>query len=297
MAQDTKDKKDYDALVVGHGPAGCSAALYLCRAGLRAAVVGKDGGALERAEKIENFYGLARPLSGTDLVEAGRQQCAALGADLREDEVLALEWLEAGGYRAGLAGGGEVAARSVLLATGRAKRTPGIEGIKAFEGRGVSYCAVCDAFLYRGRSVAVLGGGAYARHEMEQLLPLAGHVTLLTHGAEPEFDPPPEVTVRTARLLRLQGEGRLAGAELDNGDTQPLDGLFVALGSASAGDLAMKLGLRLQGGAIPVNEKQETGLPGLYAAGDCTGAFAQVAFAVAEGARAGMEMVRYLRKN
>jgi len=70
----------------------------------------------------------------------------------------------------------------------------------------------------------------------------------------------------------------------------------VALGSASAGDLAMKLGLRLDNGAIPVNEKQETELPGLYAAGDCTGAFAQVAFAVAEGARAGMEMSAYLRK-
>jgi len=259
--------------------------------------VGKDGGALERAESIGNYYGLARPLSGADLVETGRQQCAALGADLREDEVLALDWLEAGGYQIALADGGEVHARSVLLATGRAKRAPNIEGFRAFEGRGVSYCAVCDGFLYRGRSVAVLGGGAYAQHEMEALLPLAGHVTLLTHGTEPEFDPPPEVTVRTARLLRLAGdEGKLAGAQLEGGNTQPLDGLFVALGSASAGDLALKLGLRLEDGAIPVNQAQETGLPGLYAAGDCTGAFAQVAFAVAEGARAGMEMVKFLRQ-
>ena len=294
MAQQSKD---YDALVVGHGPAGCSAALYLCRAGLRAAVVGKDGGALERAEKIENFYGLGRPLSGADLLETGRRQCAALGADLREDEAIALEWLEAGGYRIELAGGGALFARSILLATGRGKRAPDIEGVKAFEGRGVSYCAVCDAFLYRGRSVAVLGGGVYAKHEMEQLLPLAGRVTLLTNGAEPEFDPPPEVEVRTARLLRLAGEeGKLAGAQPEDEAFLPLDGLFVALGSASAGDLAMKLGLRLDNGAIPVNEKQETELPGLYAAGDCTGAFAQVAFAVAEGARAGMEMSAYLRK-
>jgi len=289
------NQKEYDALVIGHGPAGCSAALYLCRAGLRVAVAGKDGGALERAEKIENFYGLARPLSGADLIETGRKQCAALGADLREDEALALDWLEAGGYQATFAADGEVYARSVLLATGKAKRTPNIEGFRDFEGRGVSYCAVCDAFLYRGRQVAVLGGGAYAQHEMEALLPLAGHVTLLTHGAKLAFDPPPEVTVRTARLLRLQGEGKLAGAQLDDGETEPLDGLFVALGSASAGDLAMKLGLRLQGGSIPVNQSQETGLPGLYAAGDCTGSFAQVAFAVAEGARAGMEMAKYLR--
>jgi len=143
--------------------------------------------------------------------------------------------------------------------------------------------------------VAVLGGGEYARHEMEQLLPLARHVTLLTHGAEPEFDPPPEVEVHTERVLRLQGGETLAGAELATGAAAPLDGLFVALGSASAGDLARKLGLRLSAGAIPVNESQETGLPGLYAAGDCTGAFAQVAFAVAQGARAGMEMTKFLR--
>jgi len=288
--------KDYDALVVGHGPAGCSAALYLCRAGLRAAVIGKDGGALERAERIENFYGLGQPLTGPDLLETGRRQCAALGADLREDEALSLEWLEAGGYQMQLAESGVIGARSVLLATGRGKRMPKIEGIKAFEGRGVSYCAVCDAFLYRGRRVAVLGGGAYAKHEMEALLPLAEHVTLLTNGAEPEFDPPPEVEVRMDRLLRLEGEEKLAGAQPETGDMVPLDGLFVALGSASAGDLAMKLGLCLKDGAIPVNEKQETGLPGLYAAGDCTGAFAQIAFAVAEGARAGMEMSAFLRK-
>ena len=297
MADSQQHPKEYDALVIGHGPAGCSAALYLCRAGLRVGVAGKDGGALERAERIENFYGLARPLSGADLIETGRRQCAALGADLLEDEALALDWLEAGGYQATFAEGGEVQARSVLLATGKAKRTPDIEGFRDFEGRGVSYCAVCDGFFYRGRSVAVLGGGAYAQHEMEALLPLAGRVTLLTHGAEPAFDPPPGVAVRKARLLRLQGEGKLAGAQLEGGETEPLDGLFVALGSASAGDLALKLGLRLKGGSIPVNEKQETGLPGLYAAGDCTGAFAQVAFAVAEGARAGMAMASFLRKN
>ena len=293
MAQQSKD---YDALVVGHGPAGCSAALYLCRAGLRAAVVGKDGGALERAERIGNFYGLGQPLSGADLLETGRRQCAALGADLREDEVLALEWLEAGGYRIQLAADGVISARVVLLATGRAKRAPNIEGIHAFEGRGVSYCAVCDAFLYRGREVAVLGGGAYARHEMEELLPLARRVTLITHGAEPEFDPHKEVKIHKMKLLRLHGEKKLARAHLESGSSIPVDGLFVALGSASAGDLAKKLGLRLKDNAIPVNAGQETTLPGLFAAGDCTGTFAQVAFAVAEGARAALTMIAYLRK-
>ncbi|MDR0530532.1 MAG: NAD(P)/FAD-dependent oxidoreductase [Oscillospiraceae bacterium] len=286
---------DFDALIVGHGPAGCSAALYLCRAGMRVAVIGKDRGALGRAELIGNYYGLPQPVRGSDLVSIGRQQCKELGARMLKDEVLALEWREDGVYEATLAESGAVSAKAALLATGKTRRAPNIEGIREFEGKGVSYCAVCDAFLYRGREVAVLGGGAYAKHEMEELLPLAKKITLLTHGAEPEFDPPGEVAVQTAKLLRLHGGELLTGAELEGGLTQPLQGLFVALGAASAGDLARKLGLPLKDGAVEVNAAQETTLPGLFAAGDCTGSFAQVAFAVAEGARAGMGMIQFLR--
>ena len=288
--------KEYDALAVGHGPAGCAAALYLCRAGLRVGIVGKDGGALAHAEKIENYYGLERPLSGPELLETGRKQCAALGAELLEGEVISLEWREDGTYRVILADGSELRARAVLLATGKAKRVPDIKGIRDFEGRGVSYCAVCDAFFYRGRSAAVLGGGAYAKHEMEALLPLAQQVMLLTNATTLEFEPPPEVQIYTSRVLGLEGEEKLSGVRLEDGILLPVEGLFVALGSASAGDLAMKMGLRLNNGNIPVNDKQETDLPGLYAAGDCTGTFAQIAFAAAEGARAGLAIIAFLRE-
>ena len=287
---------NYDAVVIGHGPAGCSAALYLCRAGLKVAVVGRDHGALAKAEKIENCYGLQQPMRGRDLVAAGRRQCRELGAQLHEDEALALDWQEDGGYRVPLASGEVIAARAALLATGKNTRAPKIEGLSDFEGRGVSYCAVCDAFLYRGRDVAVLGGGAYARHEMEVLLPLAGRVTLITHGAAPEFDPPDEVVVYQEKLVRLEGEHKLARAQLSGGQSVEIDGLFVALGQATAAELAKKLGLRLKDGAIPVGAEQETGLPGLFAAGDCTGTFPQVAFAVAEGARAALAMIEYLRR-
>ena len=297
---DQKQNDAMDTVVVGQGPAGCSAALYLCRAGLRVALIGKDSGALQKAERIENYYGLARPVSGQALFERGRRQCRALGAELVEDEVLALDWLEDGQFFAALRSGRGITAPSALLATGKAKAAPPIEGIKSFEGRGVSYCAVCDAFLYRGRKVAVLGSGAYARHELEQLLPLAGEVTLLTNGAEPEFELPESVELRrepVVRLASLQGAAKeLDSIILEGGGALPMDGLFVAVGSASAGDLAAKLGIRLEQNAIPVNAKQETALPGLYAAGDCTGSFAQVAIAVAEGAKAGLAMVQYVRE-
>jgi len=288
---------NYDAVIIGHGPAGCSAALYLCRAGLKVAVVGRDIGSLERAERIENYYGLHKPINGRELVAAGRRQCKALGAALHKDEALALDWQEDGHFHVLMASGEALISKAALLATGKAKRAPRIDGLSDFEGRGVSYCAVCDAFLYRNREVAVLGHGAYARHEMEALLPLARHVTLITHGRELEFDPPGEVDVRREILLRVEGEKKLARAELDSGRSMMLDGLFVAIGHASAGDLAKKLGLKLKDGAIPVGAEQETEMPGLYAAGDCTGTFPQVAFAVAEGARAALGMIEYLRKN
>jgi len=287
--------EQYDAIIIGHGPAGCSAALYLCRAGKRVAVIGKDRGALGKAEKIENYYGLPQAIRGSDLVNIGQSQCAELGAHMIEDEVISLDWQEDGTYTVQLAGGQTLAAKTALLATGKVTHIPNIEGIREFEGKGVSYCAVCDAFLYKGRNVAVLGSGAYAKHEMEELLPLAKKVTLLTHGAEPEFDPPKGVSVLSSRLLRLYGEDTLVAAELENGRKQKLQGLFVALGSASAGDLARKLGLKLKNNAVAVNQNQETDLPGLFAAGDCTGTFAQVAFAVAEGAKAGMAMIAWLR--
>ncbi|MDR2524950.1 MAG: NAD(P)/FAD-dependent oxidoreductase [Oscillospiraceae bacterium] len=290
------NQQHYDALVIGQGPAGCSAALYLCRAGLCVAVVGKRDSALHGAEKIENYYGLAQPLSGLALSDIGRGQCRTLGAELLEDEVLSLDWLEDGHFTAALASGTVLQAPAALLATGKAKTAPAIEGLPGLVGKGVSYCAVCDGFLYRGRSVAVLGGGAYAKHEMEALLPLAGKVTLLTHGAEPEFALPETVTLFREPLLRLQGEDTLQTAVLSDGSELPLNGLFVAMGSASAGDLAVKLGIRLEKNAIPVNAKQETALPGLYAAGDCTGSFAQIAFAVAEGAKAALAMTPYIRK-
>jgi len=286
---------NYDAVIIGHGPAGCSAALYLCRAGMKVAVVGKDHGALEHAEKIENYYGLQQPMRGRDLVSAGRRQCKTLGAVLYQDEALALSWQEDGSYRVPLASGDVIEARAALLATGKHKRAPDIEGLSDFEGHGVSYCAVCDAFLYRNREVAVLGSGPYAKHEMEALLPLAKQVTLITHGKAPEFDPPEEAVVYQEKLVKLSGEEKLARAELGNGQSIGIDGLFVALGQATAGDLAKKLGLRLNEGAIPVGTEQETDLPGLYAAGDCTGTFPQVAFAVAEGAKAGLAMIDYLR--
>ena len=144
-------------LIVGGGPAGLSAAIYAARANIPTTVLYKDGGALGRTEKIENYFGFVEPLSGPDLLARGRAQAARLGVTLTEAEVTGIEYAEVGFSVKST--GGAFPADAVILATGAPRAVPPIPGVLKFEGRGVSYCAVCDAFFYRGKPVAVLGQG------------------------------------------------------------------------------------------------------------------------------------------
>ena len=172
---------------------------------------------------------------------------------------------------------------------------PKIRGIREFEGKGVSYCAVCDAFFYRGKDVVVLGNGAYAQSEANELLPLAASVTVLTDGKPLLFTPPDGVRVVEKKILELQGNERLSGVLFEDASNLPAHGLFVAYGVAGSADLARKIGAVTQGPRIVTDENMATNIPGLYAAGDCTGGLLQVSKAVYDGAKAGMQAVLFLR--
>ena len=282
-----------DAVIVGAGPAGISAALYLLRAGFSVMIAETGGSALEKAEKIENYYGLAHPVSGRELLETGKRQAAALGGELVHDEVVGIAWKD-NGFTVSMSRR-KAGARSVVIATGSPRRSVRIENLAELEGRGVSYCAVCDAFFYRGREVAVLGAGEYALHEVTELIDIASHVTVLTNGEEPKAPFPGRVTVIRTPVERLMGTDGLEAVILSDGRRISAEGLFVALGSAGGSDLAKKLGLALENNKIVVDRNMATALPGVFAAGDCIGGIQQVATAVAEGAVAGMSAIRFLR--
>lgn len=282
-------------VIIGSGPAGVSAALYTARAGIDTTVLTRGPGALARAEGIENYYGMPGPVSGAELERRGIEGAKAVGVQFVEAEAVGLTFTDKLTVETL---SGDYPADAVILATGVSRAAPPIPGLKALEGHGVGYCATCDAFFYRGKDVAVLGSGEYALHEASALLPLAKSVTLLTGGAPLTAEFPPEIALCTEKVEAILGEeaGKVTGVRLAGGRELPLDGVFVALGVAGSTALARKMGAEVDGNRIVVDEHMMTTVPGLFAAGDCTGGLLQVAKAVYEGAMAGNEAAKALRK-
>ena len=292
----------YDVIIIGSGPAGASAALYTARAGLSTLVLGLGPGALAKAPSIENYYGLATPLSGAALHEIGLHQLEAVGARLLVEEAVGLRFGDGpeASFVVDTAADGRTAsyeAKAVILAAGSTRRPAALPGVDRLEGKGVSYCAVCDGFFFRGKTVAVLGGGAYAAHEAAYLSNLAAKTYLLTGGDDPTAVPPAGVLLDTRPLFSLEGENRLESIRFADGAELPVDGLFIALGAASSADFAIKLGILSEKGALLTDREQQTNVPGVFAAGDCAQGINQVAVAVGQGAVAGLSAVRYVKRN
>ena len=282
-------------IIVGAGPAGISAALYAARANMNPLVISNGIGALEKAEKIENYYGLDHPVSGKELFQIGIAQAKALGVRILEAQVLGIGGFDTFQVKTTA---GDFDTVSVILATGSKRKAPAISGIREFEGRGVSYCAVCDAFFYRGKNVAVLGNSDFALHEAEALAPVAGSVTIYTDGEEPEFSREPDFTVNTMKIQSVEGAEKVSGLRLahEPEKEEHVDGVFVALGTAGSAEMARQMGAALtEKGNILVNERMESTIPGIFAAGDCTGGLLQVAKAVYDGAQAGISASQYVR--
>lgn len=283
--------KQVEALVIGKGPAGIQAAIYMKRGGVNPVVIGKDLGAGEQARKVENYYGF-ESVGGGELVEIGIRQAQKLDIPVITDEVVSIAY-DIDGFIVKTTQ--EIyQAWTVLLATGSQRNMPRIRRIRNFAGKGVSQCAVCDGFFYKGKTVAVIGSGDYAASEAEELLALCQRVIVLTNGEEisGRFDSRCEII--TEKIHAVYGDTKVEGLELENGNLE-VDGIFIAMGTASSTDLAVKLGIEVQNGRIIVNEEMETMIPGLYAAGDCIPGVQQVVKAAADGCVAGYAMIAAVR--
>ena len=279
----------YDVIVIGSGPAGITAAIYAKRRKLSILVISKGNGALQKTEKIDNYYGFENGISGEELYENGIKQAKNLGIDFIEDEVINIEYINQFTIETV---NSKYEAKAVILATGVSRNVPNIKGIKEFEGKGVSYCAVCDSFFYKGKDVAVLGDGNYAIHEFETLKPIASSVTILTNGNTMVENRDSSIEVNSKKIREFRGDTKLEEVEFEDNTIQNLNGVFIAMGTASSSDLARKIGARIENNNIIVNENMETTVPGLFACGDCTGGLLQISKAVYEGAKAGLAVLK-----
>ena len=178
----------YDCIIIGSGPTGISASLYIVRAGYKVLVISKKESTLDKAEKIENYYGFENSISGEELKQRGIKQAKRIGVNVLEKEVIAIKYSENSCYEVIVANQGrdeKYIAKTIVLATGINRNKAQIKGIKEFEGRGISYCAICDAAFYKNKEVAVLGSGDYAIGEIQELLPIVKNIIMITNGQEP----------------------------------------------------------------------------------------------------------------
>ena len=279
----------YDAAIIGTGPAGISAALNLKIHQKSFIWIGSKAlsDKIAKAEEISNYPGFTRA-TGRELIDAFKRQIDDMGIEITEGVVNGIYPMK-GKY--GLAAGPEIyEAKTVLLTTGVAQKGV-LPGEAERLGRGVSYCATCDGMLYRGKTIAAISTGSRFEHEIDFLASLAQRVYFFP--AYKDVGPMKDnVTVMAGRVSGILGEGRVSSVTLTDGSALDIDGIFILRDSISLGALLPQL--KLEDGHIAVDRGMATNLPGVYAAGDCTGRPYQYAKAVGEGNVASHAMIDYL---
>lgn len=283
----------FDAVIIGAGPAGISAGLYLKRANKNVLILYHGESQLEKAHKIDNFYGFPLGITGKDLYINGINQAVNLGIEVKDLEVLSIQMNEKMEYTIRTSKE-EFNSKVVILATGNKKLRPNIKGVAEFEGSGVSYCAICDGFFYRKKNVVVIGSGTYAISEATELKNVTPNVTILTNGLE--LNGKADIPVITKEIKEIVGEGRVSGVKFMDDTTLDVNGVFIALGEAGGADFAKKLGIYMEKDNIVVDENMRTNIPGVYACGNVVGGLLQINKAAYEGAKAGLDAVKYINE-
>ena len=311
----------YDIIIIGAGPAGISASLYAKRAGMNVLVLYHGTSELEKAHKIDNYYGFADGISGKELFDNGIKQAQNLGVEVLEKEITNIEMNVNADSNMNVSGNMNEGqqpiynvkaidqtfeAKAVIIATGNKKVRPNIPGIVEFEGKGISYCAICDGFFYRNKNVAIIGNGEFALSEAEDLENVVNSITILTNGEaniesgdEERFKGRSDkYKVDTRKIKQIIGEQKVKAIEFEDGDILEIDGIFVAEGIAGGGSFAKKLGIITKGDNgdnLEVNENMETNIKGIFACDNLTGGLLQVNKAVYEGAKAGLQAVKFVK--
>ena len=265
-----------DIIVIGSGPAGVSAAVYLKRFNLNVTVISNDNTALSSAHQIDNYYGFYG-VSGEELYQNGINQLKSLEVNVINETVLAIEVYN---HFIVTTDKGVYEAKKVILATGKSRNKLKVKNAKDYEMRGLSYCATCDGFFYRGKKIGIIGSGSAMIHELSFLKNMTNDITIFTDG---DFVTVEGFKVVNEEIVSLYGNEYLEGV-ITKCNQYELDGLFVAIGDASTFDFIKHLGIATDDkNNIKVDNNYQTNIKNLYAVGDAIGGVLQIAKAVYDG--------------
>ena len=300
-----------NVVIIGSGPAGLTAAIYAARANLHPLLIEgpQPGGQLTQTTDIENFPGFIDPIGGFDLMMAMRQQAERMGARLQMDELVGCD-LAGDPRRLQLAAQGPLEARVVIVATGASARYLGLPSEEQLKGHGVSGCATCDGAFYRGKRVAVVGGGDTAMEDALYLARLVSHVTLIHRRDKFRASPIMADRVQTNEKIAIAWNSvveevldvsrkTVTGVRLKNTLTGaltvvPVDALFIAIGH-TPNTTPFRGQLTLDEDGYIVADRTRTNIPGVFAAGDVQDrTYRQAVTAAGSGCMAALEALRFL---
>ena len=277
----------FDTIVIGNGPAGISCSIYLKRFGFNVLVIGMDEGTLKINTSIENYYGIDS-IKSVDLIKNGISQAKNLGIEVLQEEVINIELSN---DFIVVTSGGIYTSKTVFLGTGKVRKKLNIKGLKEFEGKGISYCAVCDGFIYRKKRIAVIGSGDYMKSELEVLKRFTKDLFVFTNGLDTDII---DCEVVKDEIVEFSGDGVLKSIITKN-NTYAVDAAFIAVGSCDTLSLANHLGIVMDENGDLITNNCETNITGIYAGGDCTQGIKQIVKAASDGCIAAYKIKEYLR--
>jgi len=306
MTQDLQDI--YDVIIIGGGPGGLTAALYASRSKLKTVILDKSptAGALAYSNKIENYPGLTSPVSGKELLDTMKKQAIGFGAEYRETQVVGINL--SGDIKEVFTMDKTYSGKTIIIATGSMGRKPSIKGEGEFLGKGVSYCAICDAAFFKGKTVCIIGNSEEAIKEAEVLTRFAETVYLISPTKKLKVDDHPGLKILNLKVLlgytvfSIEGKEVVERIKMHDCDQKEVEldisGVFVYLhGNRPITDFLAGTLETGEDGCISVNCMMETSLPGVFAAGDVTCTeIRQVVVAASQGCIAALAAEKYLYK-
>ena len=293
----------YDVVIIGAGPAGIQAAIHAARRKIRVLMLGRIENSALFGAHIENYAFVPGVTTGAVLLQGGLEQARGFGTEIAPEDVLKIVRTDEI-FHLELESGRSIVAAALVFSMGVAKKKLNVPGEKELLGRGVSYCVDCDANFFRNAVVTITGDRSAAVDGALTMLDYAAKVYLVSE----RLDVSPELAERlktskveciSSAVRQVNGERAVTSVVLADGRTLETEGLFIELGSKGALELATQIGVQLDTESfkyIATNRKQETNIPGIYAAGDIVGPPYQMAKAVGEGCVAGMEAAGYARR-